>query len=237
MKRIVSLALAVFALTAATSNAQVLTTLYTVNSNAFDLIMFDLQVVNPSGITITKFDVNCNTIGPNSSVLDGLSNGSPQVLSIYLRNGSFVGMNTVSSWTFSQNVPFTAATEGTPSSVPLTSGITLLPGNYAIALGMEDQPVTTGSGLSFNNGSGTLATPGSGNQTFSNADIILRAGGSVGNFFGTPGSGTETFGTFAGGPRIFNGSIYYEAVPEPTTLAMTGLGLLALARFKSVRRR
>ena len=238
MKRFVSLALAAFALGAATSNAQVLTTLYTVNSNAFDIIMFDLQVVNPSGITITKFDVNANTEGPNSSVLDGLSNGSPQVLSIYLKNGSFVGNNAVAAWTFSQNVNFTAATEGTPSSVPLNTGITLAPGNYAFALGMVDLAVSTGAGLSFNNGSGTLATPGSGNQTFSNADIVLRAGGSVGNFFGTPGSGTETFGNFAGGPRVFNGSIYYDVVvPEPSALAMTGLGLLALARFKSVRRR
>lgn len=237
MKRFVSLALAVFALTASTSQAQVLTTLYTVNSNAFDMIMFDLQVVNPSGIKITKFDVNCNTEGAASSVLDGLSNGSPQVLSIYTRNGSFVGMNTAASWTFSQNVNFTAATEGTPSSVPLTTSITLMPGNYAIALGMEDQNPTTGSGLSFNNGSGTVGVPGSGNQTFSNADITLRAGGSVGNFFGTPGSGTETFGNFSAGPRIFNGSIYYEVVPEPTALAMTGLGLLALARFKSRKNR
>jgi PEP-CTERM motif len=238
MKRFVSLALAVFALTAATANAQVLTTLYTVNSNAFDIIMFDLQVVNPSGITITRFDVNCNTIGAASSVLDGLSNGSPQTLSVYLRNGSFVGQNNVAAWTFSQLVPFTAATEGTPSAVPLISSITLAPGNYSFALGMVDDAVTTGAGLSFNNGSGTLATPGSGNQTFANTDIILRAGGSLGNYFGTPGSGTETLGNFAGGPRIFNGSIYYEVVvPEPSTLAMTGLGLLALARFKSVRRR
>jgi hypothetical protein len=238
MKRFVSLALAVFALTAATTNAQVLTTLYTVNSNANDIVMFDLQVLNPGGISITRFDVNCNTLGLGSSVLDGLSNGSPQTLSIYLKTGTFVSFNTVGAWTFNQNVGFTAAEEGTPSAVTLGSAITLAPGNYAFALGMIDLPATTGAGLSFHNGNGTLATPGSGsNQTFANADIVLRAGGSVGNYSGVPGSGTEIFGNFAGGPRVFNGSIYYEVVPEPTALAMTGLSLLALARFKSVRRR
>lgn len=240
MKKFASFVLALFATTAITARAQVLTTLYTVNSNAFDIIMFDLQVVNPNGITITKFDVNANTLGLGSSVLDGLSNGSPQVLSVYLKSGSYVGFNSVGAWTFSQNVNFTAAEEGTPSAVPLDSGITLAPGNYAFALGMVDQVSSTGAGLSFNNGSGTAATPGSGNQTFSNSDIILRAGASVGNFSGTPGSGTEVFGNFAtsiNGARIFNGSIYYEVVPEPSVLAITGIGFLALARFKSARRR
>ncbi len=237
MKRFVSLALAVFTLTAATSQAQVLTTLYTVNANANDMVMFDLQVLNPAGITITRFDVNCNTLGAASSVLDGLSNGSPQVLSIYLRNGSFVGMNNVVNWTFNQNVGFTAADEGTPSAVTLGSSITLAPGNYAFALGMVDLPATTGAGLSFNNGNGTLAVPGSGsNQTYANSDITLLAGGSVGNYNGVPGSGTEIFGNFAAGPRVFNGSIHYNVVPEPTALAMTGLGLLALARLKLKRK-
>jgi hypothetical protein len=236
MSRFLRTLVAAFALAVAGQvHADVLTTLYTTNANANDGIAFNLQVAHPNGITITGFDVNANTTG--SSVRPGYTVGSSQSLSVYYKSGTFVGFNSVTAWTWLGNFSYTVAAEGSPSFVSLgLTTLSLSTGNYALALGVVDAVTTTGAGLSFNNGNGTAATPGSGsNQTFGNVDLTLLAGNSFGNFSGTPGSGTEVMGNFAAGPRVFNGSIYYDIqpVPEPTVLALFLLAagpLLACAR-------
>ena len=55
---------------------------------------------------------------------------------------------------------------------------------------------------------------------YSNADVTLTLGGAYNTAFGT--------GLFD--PRIWNGTIYYDVIPEPATLGLLALGGLALIR-------
>jgi len=101
----------------------------------------------------------------------------------------------------------------TPVSIPaavntavqgvLATPFTLGPGTYGVALKSNIHS------WAYTNGNGT-AVPGSGtNQTFSNAELTLRAGAAQNAFL--------TGGIFA--PRVFNGSLHYTLGGTPVVVA------------------
>jgi hypothetical protein len=160
-----------------------LTTLfnYTTTGGAGWTMYFDLQV--NIAVTISRLDVNTGVPIPGS-------------IDVYYKTGTYVGFDTTAAaWTLGSNGPCTGAVVNTPTACALTTPFTLAPGSYGIAV------VHNAIAPYYTNGNGT-STPGSGtNQTYGNAELILRAGASAGGGLGTAICCT---------PRVFNGSIYYS---------------------------
>lgn len=161
--------------------------------NVGNNVYFNLQILQT--VTISQIDFLCgaNTIASANGILD-----------IYIGPTTYVGNElNAALWT---QVATTGPVTVTPSAtslgvlqVPLCLG----PGNYGVAL--KSNNFCHG----YSNGDGN-ATPGSGtNQTFTRAEMVLRAGANQ----NTPWSSALNT------PRIFNGSIHFTQGGTPIAVA------------------
>lgn len=116
--------------------------------------MFDLEVLNPSGITITAADLN------NRS---GEQNGLTFALNVYITPTTYVGKESnVGLWSLVSTGSGVGAAENSPSAVDLTDFF-LAAGTYGIAFQSSDfaQGYTNGANV------------------YSNSDVQLTLGAST----------------------------------------------------------
>jgi hypothetical protein len=157
------------------------------------------------------FDV---TVGPQDLTVLRFDTNTADLVSfgwsVYLRNGGGIGFETnATEW----NLVATGTGQGmgndNPSPVALNNTFNLSANTtYGMALVMGPE-----AGHDYTNGTGS-------NQNFSNSDLAL----SLGSASNVPFTG----GVF--NPRVWNGTIYYQPVPEPASIVALGLGAVALLR-------
>ncbi len=166
-----------------------------------------------NGQSGNMFDVNVLTVsGIEISQFDlNLDLGSWDLM-LYTKSGTYVGSETTpSDWTLHETtLGLTSAGENQPTAWDI-SDLTLGPGIHSFYVN-----VANGTALNYTNGTAE------GNLAASNADIEIFEGiGNQANFGGQ----------FS--PRVWNGNIIYEVVPEPTTW----LPLCLLSMFVTCVRR
>lgn len=143
----------------------------------------DITVLNPAGVTITAFDVNCENTRAGGV-------GSPFSLDVYVTpvGGTYVGNETNAAvWTLVSTGNSVSGPLGTPTNVDVQDFV-LPPGVYGMALHYQ------GTAMAYTNGNGS-------NQSYANADIQLDLGSSTTGLFGSP----------VYNPRVWNGTVYYTA--------------------------
>jgi hypothetical protein len=186
-----------------------ITTLFNTNNNgeANDSQMFDIDVLNPAGITITSVDVNSAA---------GQTTGLSFALDIYTTPTTAVGEYTnPSAWTLVSTGSGVNATTNTPSFVSVSSFF-LPEGTYGIAF------VAPTINLGYTDPTGT--------GVYSNSDVSLD--NFVSTVFPPPFSGATNDRIWNG---TINYSVGDSAVPEPGSFLLLGAGLLGLgvARARS----
>jgi hypothetical protein len=197
-----SLAIVIVASLAVVAQADSLTTLYDYNNTTWNngVLFFDAEVTNPNGLTITGFD--CNVAADA---------GFDVFMSVLTTAGTYVG-NTQNpgAWT-PRGISPAGLTAGlnNPSYLD-TPDFDLAPGAYGIMLILYHEDPNSADGHAFTDG--PLGP-------YSNADLTLTLGASANFPFGPPSS-----------PSVWNGTVYYSEVPEPSSLLLLGVGALALIR-------
>lgn len=193
MRILASLALAALATTAAAQSPLLTLTGGTNQGNIGNNIFFNLQVNQT--VTINRIDFLCgaNTVASSSGILD-----------VYLGPTTYVGNHLNSSlWTLVASATGVTVSPSAIVSGTLGTPLCLGPGNYGVAL------KSTNFNHGYTNGTGTNV-PGSGtNQTFSTAEMTLRAGANQ----NTPWT------SILNEPRVWNGGIYYTLGGTPITVA------------------
>ncbi|MDI9637421.1 PEP-CTERM sorting domain-containing protein [Kamptonema cortianum] len=159
------------------------------------------------------FDV---TIGGTGLIITGYDTNTdvtvPFGFEVFTRVGTYVG-NTTSNVGWNSVATGSGVGQGLDNPTPVTLNNTfVLNANttYGMALVMSSD-----ARHNYTNGNGS-------NQFYSNSDLSLNLGAASNVPF--------TGNTFS--PRVWNGTIYYDPVPEPASMAILGLGALALARRK-----
>lgn len=215
MKSMRLCALALCAIAVGAAQAQSLSTTF-VGGNRFAGNMFDVTCTNAGGLTITGFDVHLATSTVQATI------------EIWWRNGTYVGAESSSAgWTSLGTALVTSAGVNTPTAVNLagpamTNGQTM--GFFAFVNDFTANPAPNGAPtMEYTNLNGS-------NHLYTNADMTIQGGigrgASVGgdqfasSIFGVPGSTTNG--------RMWNGTVYYSTVPEPTTMALLGIGAAAV---------
>lgn len=199
---------AMVAAIATVASAQSITTIFSSNNNGSPggAVYFDV-VVNSNALTVTGFDTNTA-----STASFGFT--------VFMRTGTSVGFEGSSAgWT--QVATGTGTGMGTNNASPVTLGNTFNLGanaTWGLALVMD------ASTQHFYSGTGTNPAPGQ--LSYANADLTLNMGSAT----------NVAFSGSAFRPRVWNGTMYYTAVPEPATMAILGLGVLPLLRRRRARK-
>jgi hypothetical protein len=138
-----------------------LTTTFASNNGGLPggMVFFDLNVINPAGITIKQLDINTQSTGGELQVFSGQS--------------GYAGIAALpSAWTQVANGAVDAAGLNNPSRVCLGGGFFLPVGSHAIAL--------WGSEISHRYTTGSSTFP----LVYSNSDLALTAGAATNTQFG-----------------------------------------------------
>ncbi|MCB9887458.1 MAG: hypothetical protein H6838_18345 [Planctomycetes bacterium] len=195
------------ALTAVSLAQSPLNTLFAANNGGGNgwTMYFDVTLNAP--LQFTSLDVNLFTGSISGSV------------DMYWTPNTYVGNDTnAGAWTLGGSGAVTANAMDTPSSVALSS-FTLAPGNYGIAL------VHNNVAPAYTDGDGTPGVPGSGtNQTYSTAELVLRAGASAGGGLGTG---------ICCDPRVVNCAIGYVVAGTGTVANKSLYGTGCVAQYAS----
>ncbi len=197
------LTLSVLTILAQFPEAASITTLYAgeeIGSNT-GAIYFDVTVGN-NPIAVTGFDVNAQ------------SNWQQFGFLAYTMEGSHVGNeHTVSMWTFRTRGSGILAGPDSPSRVVVNTPFHLKANTifgFALTLRTSETPPAKHF---FTVGDGT-------NQIYSNEDISLSLGSYTDDLF----TGNVV------SPRVWNGTVYYEVVPEPASVFGFSFCLVYLLR-------
>ena len=186
-----------------------LTTLFATNNGGSlgGAVYFNLVTGN-APLSITGLTTNTSDVA-----------GATPGFEVYTKLGTAEGSETdAGAWTLATTATITPSGVNNPSPVALDSSIALAANTlYGFALIMPSSV-----GHSYTNGSGCTSYTIGGNCSFANADLTF-IGGSATNvpFTGSPFS-----------PRIWNGSIEYQPVPEPLTMLGASAAVAFGAAFK-----
>lgn len=194
-------------LTAASlASADIITTTFVGGNGFTDGQMFNVTS-NSNGLLVNALDLNMN------------SSGLAFTLEVYTKSGSYEGFETnAGAWTLAATGNGVSAGAGNASHVDISDY--LITANVLTGIYVKTNLANGSDGITYTNGW----------TTYSNSDLSISEGAGVWGAFGA----IETFS-----PRTWNGSIYYEptaSVPEPTTMALFGLGLVAMAGFARRKR-
>ena len=192
------------------ANAQSLTTLFAANNGGSfgGAVYFDVTVgANP--LEVTSFETNTAETVPFG-------------WTVYLTDPGVPGQPNVlipGAWNLTATGTGTGMGVNVPSPVALDSTFSLAAGtSYGMMLVMGPE-----AGHDYTNGDG-VSPPwgGGGNQTYANGDLTLDLG-SASNAPWVPGEFQ---------PRVWNGTINYRVVPEPSAGILVVLSGLGLAFFR-----
>lgn len=174
---------------------------------------------SPGGANYFDASIGSNSLSINSFDIN-TDAGSFSNLQIWVLAGMTSQGNEGNQglWTMVATGSGTGAGIDSPTAVTLSNSFTLNANTlYGIAVVMDPS-----ASLYYTNGDGT-------NQNYSNGDLSLALGSATNvPFDGQP---------FA--PRVWNGTIFYTAVPEPSPMAFLALGALGLVvalRFRGGRK-
>lgn len=180
-------------------------------------IFFDLNVLDPSGITLTSLDVNCGStaVGTNGTI------------EVYTGPTTHVGNETnAAAWSVAASGGVIAQGNNVPSPACLGAGLFLPPGPHGIAIRH------VGVSLRYTNGTGTNQNGATNEVTLAAGSVI--AGAFTGTFFtprvfngnlhynvgAVPGAGCAQSATYGAG--CYAGTTtFYELFPS---LAVCDLG-------------
>ncbi len=165
-----------------------------------------LTLTSTKDIKLTSFDVQLG-----STVVGTLGS-----IDVYTRSGAYAGFTASNAgWTLVDTITASAAGTSVNTNAALNNQITLLNGQ---SMSFFLIGTTTGNSLRY---TGTTAVPPQ--TTWSNADLTL--------FSDVARTGQVAFAGTQFSPRTFSGAVnYVDAVPEPATMAVLGLGAAALLR-------
>ncbi len=145
----------------------------------------------------------------------GSAAGSAVSVEVWTRPGSYAGFTASNvGWTLTQTV------SGTSAGTAITSADILLTSPIAVPFGGTTSvylhSITVGGGLRYF-GTGTTS-----NTNFSNADLSL--------FTSISRTGAVAFAGTQFTPRAFTGTLTYDVVPAPASMALLAFGGLVAGR-------
>ena len=168
-----------------------LTTQYSNGSTYYKGIAFQTDILN--AINIDSFDVNLRA-----------GAGASRTVNVYYKSGGYSGFtSSTSGWTLLGNYTVTSAGINNATRIPLSSVLTLSPGNYSFFFYENNE----GVGFSASGSTGTISAQ--------NSDMKIRVGTSIYHFFDNV--------LFAS--RNFNGTFYYSK-SGVVNMTLTGGGSL-----------
>ncbi|MEP7015709.1 MAG: PEP-CTERM sorting domain-containing protein [Verrucomicrobiota bacterium] len=171
---------------------------------------------SPGGAVYFDATIGSNALSITSFDVNTASTMSFSNFQVWILAGmTSQGHETSPGWVQVASGSGTGAGTNNPTAVTLSNSFTLNAVTlYGIALIMDPSAQHF-----YTNGTGA-------NQNFSNSDLALSLGSASNIPFTAP--------IFA--PRVWNGTIHYSAVPEPSAVALLSLGAAGLVFYRRARR-